>query len=142
MKVNTTNSFSIRKHWFMDFQKQAKNLWFLIIKSQNYIYYWVSENNNKIQKLRIIIITERFKGGIILIKINAKKVQTFPITLYEHEIAITEYMYKLDVFCISWSFISYFITISWHSVFDKSRFCLIMVRNLEKKSIFLFHNTY
>lgn len=49
------------------------------------------------------------------------------------ECSITEH--KLEVFCVSWRFVSYFITESWHSAFNESRFCFTMVGNLKFKKL-------
>lgn len=55
------------------------------------------------------------------------------------ECSITEHM--LEVFCVSYRFISYFVTESWHNAFDMSRFCFAMIRNLKKIRAFLFHSS-
>lgn len=67
MKVNITYNFFHKEKLIYGFPKTNKKLWFLIVRSQNHIYYRVSENN-KVHKLRKI--NEKFNGGIIPTKLN------------------------------------------------------------------------
>lgn len=88
-KILKIYTFSTGKTLIYAFPQLNKNVWFLIIRSQNHIliirsiFEWVSDKNqqNKFQKLRKI--NEKFEGGIIKIKCF-KNTDIFLITLYEH----------------------------------------------------------